>query len=215
MPRSLLLTAGTAEHGAVSLTFDDGPHPEGTPRVLAALAERGARATFFLQGANAERYPELVARIHQAGHELGHHSWSHSRPSEVSAQALADETVRTRELLRTLTGVDTSLFRPPHGKLTARKLVALWGLGQTVVLWSADPGDVFQESPLTFAKWIDRNPPRSGDIFLLHDRAPALRDGLPHLLDAIQRQGLEVATVGEFLGRPVTTKVRSLSGAVR
>jgi peptidoglycan/xylan/chitin deacetylase (PgdA/CDA1 family) len=200
-PRAGLIASGPPTRGEVCLTFDDGPDQVATPHVLDALAVAGARATFFLQGSNANAQRALVKRIHDEGHDIGHHSWSHSPPSETAAATLAEESVRTRELLRTVAGVETNLFRPPHGKLTVAKLIRLWAQRQTIVLWSADPGDVFQHSAESFVQWFEFNPPRPGDVILLHDRAPVLREGLPHLLTLVKSSGLRFATLGEWIER--------------
>lgn len=200
-PRAGVIASGPPARPEVCLTFDDGPDPTGTPRVLDALAAADARATFFLQGSNADAHRALVRRIHDEGHEIGHHSWSHGRPSETAAGTLAAETSRTRHLLRTVVGVETNLFRPPHGKLSPSKLVRLWAQRQTVVLWSIDPGDVFQQSAEAFVGWFEAHPPRPGDIILLHDKAPVLREGLPHLLSLIKSRGLRLATPGEWIDR--------------
>ena len=200
-PRTGVIASGPPERAEVCLTFDDGPDPIGTPRVLDALAAADARATFFLQGSHADANRALVRRIHDEGHEIGHHSWSHGRPSETAAGQLAEETTRTRALLRTVVGVETNLFRPPHGKLTPSKLVRLWAQRQTVVLWSVDPGDVFEQSPHAFVRWFEGHPPRPGDIILLHDKAPVLREALPNVLSLIKSRNLRFATPGEWIDR--------------
>lgn len=198
-PRSWVLANGPASAGGVCLTFDDGPDPVGTPAVLAALREGGARGTFFLQGSHAAAHPSLVKRIHEEGHEIGHHSWSHSAPSGTSASALAFETIRTRELLRSTIGVDSHIFRPPHGKLTPGKMFKLVGMKQTIVLWTADPGDGFQASAESLVQWFVQCTPRAGDIVLLHDTTPALGEALPEIIRIVRRQGLGFATVSDWL----------------
>jgi peptidoglycan/xylan/chitin deacetylase (PgdA/CDA1 family) len=200
-PRTSLLASGPPSTPEICLTFDDGPDPVGTPRVLDMLAATGVRATFFLQGSNADAHRALVKRIHDEGHEIGHHSWSHGRPAETAAGTLAEETVRTRQLLRLVAGIESNLFRPPHGKLTPAKLLRLWAQRQTVVLWSVDPGDLFQSSVESFISWFELHPPRPGDIILLHDKAAVLREGLPYLLSLVKRRGLRCATPGEWIDR--------------
>ena len=100
----------------VALTFDDGPDPEQTPRVLDTLREHGVRATFFLIGSKAELHPEIVRRMAAEGHAIGIHTWSHSPgfPMRRSG-AMAADILRCRESLRGITGVETDLFRPPYG----------------------------------------------------------------------------------------------------
>ena len=109
LPRSLFLTEGRtlrsdrtcgAENGpAISLTFDDGPHPEHTPRLLDELDAAGIRATFFLIGERVERNRELVCRIASSGHENGNHTWTHSEPCRTSTIQFLNEVRRTREYL--------------------------------------------------------------------------------------------------------------------
>lgn len=205
-PRSWVLSAGPASSNAVCLTFDDGPDPVGTPAVLEALARGGARATFFLQGSNAAAHPDLVRAIHRAGHAVGHHSWSHGRPADTTAATLAAETQDTRRLLRSLLGEDSCLFRPPHGKLSAGKLVRLVAMKQLTVLWTYDPGDGFQASAEAIVAWFRANPPRAGEIILLHDKTPALAEALPAIL-ALIRGRLSFATVDEW-ARPAPARGR-------
>lgn len=197
-PHRFVLASGPATSANVSLTFDDGPDPSATPRVLTELRAAGVRATFFLRGDRVAAHPDIVRQIHAEGHDIGHHSWSHSAPSTTSAATLAAETARTRELLRQTVGLDSRLFRPPHGKLSVGKAVRLAAMGQTIVLWTSDPGDRFQSSAAAMMAWVAAHPPRAGDIILLHDSAPVLADALPALIEAVHARGLGFATVSEI-----------------
>src|SRR5262245_36754703 len=111
LPRNWFLVAGPSWSNTICLTFDDGPHPEHTPRVLDALKEAGVVGTFFVIGERAEQYPDLVRRIVSEGHVLGHHSFTHSPPHETSSRQLLAEVQRTRDLLRELVGEAPILFR--------------------------------------------------------------------------------------------------------
>jgi peptidoglycan/xylan/chitin deacetylase (PgdA/CDA1 family) len=172
LPRRWFAVNGPARANSICITFDDGPHPEHTPRVLDALKEAGAVATFFVLGAQVERHPDIVRRIAAEGHALGHHSFTHSPPPETSARQLLDEVQRTRDLLCSLVGQAPVLFRPPHGKLTVRKLAGLWRAGLSVVLWNVDPRDYARRSEDEVRVWFRTHPPRAGDIVLLHDTQP-------------------------------------------
>lgn len=169
LPRSLWIAHGRRDRRSVALTFDDGPHPEYTPRVLDELLACGIPATFFLVGRNAEKYPQLVRRIVAEGHALGNHSYSHSEPRLTSAAALIAEVVRTKALLEDLTGQPVNLFRPPKGELTLRKMCGAWRAGQTIVLWNVDPRDYLARSSAPLSEWSRRYRPAAGDILLLHD----------------------------------------------
>ena len=157
----------------LSLTFDDGPHPEHTPRLLDELRRWDLTATFFVIGREAERYPELVARIVEEGHTLGNHTYSHGAPQSTSAGQFLEEIERTRELLRVWVEEPCRWVRPPLGELTWQKLQGLWQTGQTVVLWNVDPRDYRMPSMVDARDWADSYRPRHGDIVLLHDNRPA------------------------------------------
>jgi peptidoglycan-N-acetylglucosamine deacetylase len=199
LPRRLYLTHGPARGGSVCLTFDDGPDPEQTPRVLDVLAAHGARATFFVLGRQVERYPDLVRRTIAEGHQVGHHSFSHSEPDETSARQLLDEIGRTAALLVPLAGQAPRLFRPPKGKVTAGKLWRLWWTGHTVVLWNADPKDYACSSAAEIGAWFRQRPLESGDVVLFHDTRPHAAAVLPGLIADARQRGLRFTTIGEWL----------------
>lgn len=174
LPRSRLMTHGPSrvlegQPSEIVLTFDDGPHPEHTPRVLDSLAEARARGTFFIVGERAEQFPELIRRIVEEGHELGNHTWTHSEPSQTSAAVFLDEIARTRRLIQDLTGRDCRLTRPPKGSLTVGKALGLWRQQQTIALWNSDPKDFSMADEAAMSRWLSGYQPQSGDIVLLHD----------------------------------------------
>jgi peptidoglycan/xylan/chitin deacetylase (PgdA/CDA1 family) len=107
--------------------------------------------------------------------------------------------VSSRAWLRKTLGINSSLFRPPHGKMTAAKFIGAWTLGQTIVLWNADPADLLQPSADALLGWMDAHPSQAGDIILFHDRAPALAEALPLLIDRIRARGLGFATITDWL----------------
>jgi peptidoglycan-N-acetylglucosamine deacetylase len=127
---------------AVALTFDDGPHPVNTPRILHLLREFGARATFFLVGDHALLYPELVRQIAAEGHTLGNHTSNHVRCPMLDAEQFAWELDATDVVLRELGGApELPVFRPPFGAITPRQALQLTRTGRHVVLWSQDARD--------------------------------------------------------------------------
>jgi peptidoglycan/xylan/chitin deacetylase (PgdA/CDA1 family) len=194
LPRRLFMTSGPAASGAIALTFDDGPDPVHTPAVLERLRALGARATFFVVGQRAAAYPDLVTRMAREGHEVGHHSFSHSDPASTSAGALASESRRTADLLQSLLGRRPALFRPPHGKVTPGKLLALWAQGQTVVLWNRDPKDFAQGSTDPIRRFFESEPLAAGDILLLHDVHPHVAPALDAVVRRARGLGLALET---------------------
>lgn len=162
-------TFGCADDRVV-LTFDDGPDPEGTPRVLDALAALGARATFFLIGQKAVRAPALVRRIVEEGHAIGNHSWSHPFLPRCSDAQLREEVQRAQAELTECAGVRPSLFRPPYGWGDERVYRAVREAGLRLTLWSFDSGDYFGLSGRALRWRLQRI--RHGDVVLLHDGSP-------------------------------------------
>jgi peptidoglycan/xylan/chitin deacetylase (PgdA/CDA1 family) len=201
LPRRLFLVNGPAAGGAVCLTFDDGPHPVHTPRVLDVLRRHGVAATFFVVGREAERHPDLVRRIAAEGHAVGNHTYSHGEPGRVSAGALLEEVRRTDAVVRAAVGEAPRLFRPPHGKVTATKLWRLWRDGWTVVLWNADTKDYARRSAADLRGWVASRAFAPGDVVLMHDTCPHTALVLPDLIAAVRDRGLTFATPAAWAGR--------------
>jgi peptidoglycan/xylan/chitin deacetylase (PgdA/CDA1 family) len=194
LPWRWYIVRGPVHGGSVCLTFDDGPDPEHTPRLLDVLGRYRVPATFFVIGEKAQRHPEIVRRIAAEGHVVGHHSFHHTEPMRTSARQLLAEVRQTRELLGTLLDEPPSLFRPPYGALTWAKLWGLWRAGQTVVLWSVDPKDYACGSADEVRDRLRRQPPRSGDVILMHDNRPYAADVVADLVADVTRQGLTFGT---------------------
>lgn len=193
------MTKGPSDGGSVCLTFDDGPHPEYTPKLLDVLRDRDVRATFFLIGREAERYPGIVRRAVDEGHVVGNHTFSHGDPGSTSARRLIEEIRHTDALLAEHSGRAPRLFRPPHGKLTVSKLWRLWWEGQTVVLWNVDPKDFSKRAPGEIYAGFQEYPLRGGDLVLMHDNVPHAIDVLPPLIDEARGRGLSFTTPSHWI----------------
>ena len=201
LPPSWLMTHGPrtsmSDRIELSLTFDDGPHPEHTPRLLDVLAAADAKGTFFVIGERAMKYPHLVRRISDEGHEIGNHTWTHGEPAQTSAARFLDEVTQTRQMIREITGRDCRLMRPPKGALTVSKTLGLWRQQQTIALWNRDPKDFAMTNESEMFGWLDRYQPRTGDIVLLHDNHPHAAVAVERLT----RQELRSVTLSEWLDR--------------
>lgn len=123
--------------GEVALTFDDGPNPAYTPRLLDILAQHGVKATFFLVGQFALQESSLARSIVDSGHLIGNHSWSHPNLSLTAAHRVREELTRTRDILEQITGNPASFFRPPFGARRPCVLRIARELGMTPVMWNA------------------------------------------------------------------------------
>ncbi len=153
----------------VSFTFDDGPHPEYTPQLLDLLSEYQQRGTFFVIGEKAQKYPKLIERIINEGHEIGNHTFTHGEPFQTSTRHFLDEIKQTDQIINQITGFSPNLVRPPNGKLTVRKTLRLWLLRRSVVLWDKDPHDYSMTGPTEMLDWCQHYEPLEGNIILLHD----------------------------------------------
>ena len=194
LPRRLFVVSELSGNRSVCLTFDDGPHPENTPRLLDHLKELGVRATFFVIGQRAERYPEIVRRMATEGHVVANHSFSHGKPGGVSSRELVEDVNRTQRLLETLVGKPPLLFRPPNGKVTMAKLWRLWRAGWTVVLWDLDSKDYSCESADELRNWFAGRTFHGGNVILMHDACPHTGEVIPELVARIRACGLTFAT---------------------
>lgn len=148
-----------------ALTFDDGPHPDDTPRLLAILARHGAHATFFMVGRQAAAHPDIVAQVAAAGHAIGNHTFDHVRMPQTPRR----ERLRQLSACRRAIGPACSpLFRPPFGGQTLGSRVDALALGYAVVAWSMHAEDWAGLSSNTMLERLERQL-RPGSIALLHD----------------------------------------------
>ena len=158
----------------IALTFDDGPNPAWTPRLLETLAAHEIRATFFLLGSRAQAEPELVRRIAAAGHLIGNHSWSHPNLALTARSRIREELARTCLTLEEITGAPVKFFRPPFGARRPFVLRSARALGMEPVLWNAITNDWSEPSAeriaLRLATLIVRNQKRGfATNIVLHD----------------------------------------------
>jgi len=130
-----------ARPGELALTFDDGPSPTWTPKLLDTLASHGVHATFFLLGGFAQQQPDLVRRIAAGGHLIGNHSWSHPDLSRTSARRVREELARTSDLLEQTVGAPVRYFRPPFGARRPVVFRIARDLGLMPVLWNTMTND--------------------------------------------------------------------------
>lgn len=189
----------------IALTFDDGPSPEDTPDILKLLAEYDAKATFFIIGKHAERYPDIVRQEVEAGHELANHTFNHPFfNNRSSLDAMKKEIEQTEEILTRITGQKPALFRPPGGYYSDRLIDAARAFHYQVVLWSwhQDTEDWKRPGIHKIVNKVLRNA-RNGDIILFHDfvggksqTVPALQQILPEL----KQRGFRFVTVSELIG---------------
>jgi peptidoglycan/xylan/chitin deacetylase (PgdA/CDA1 family) len=207
LSRALLgISDRLADGRAVALTFDDGPHPAGTPAALEMLERLGIRATFFLVGEQVDRRPGLAADIAERGHEIALHSYHHRVTSFISAKDFCYDLDRAADAVARATGLSPSLYRPPRGVFTYSSLAEVRRRGLRPVLWAADGRDWRgSATPASIARRIVSRL-RGGEVVLLHDSdfyaAPGSFENtvaaIPGLVDGLTALGLSTCT---FTGR--------------
>ncbi len=185
----------------VALSFDDGPHPEFTPQVLEILKQHEAKATFFLIGERALRYPEVVARIRAEGHEIGNHYLRNGATLGHSNEEFMGNLEKTERAIGA--GEKLELFRPPGGVAWARQIRLARERGYTCVLGCAYPHDPMHP-PVWYIRWLIEKNLAPGTIVILHDGiANAKRSvaALPQILAAGRKKGLRFVSIGELRRR--------------
>jgi peptidoglycan-N-acetylglucosamine deacetylase len=195
-----ILQRGDPHSRWLALTFDDGPHPEYTPRILAVLKQFRVPATFFVVGEMAERYPELVRAEVAAGHSVGNHTYHHVSLPKIPEEFVETEIQACGEVLQAITGRRPVLFRPPGGDYNDPVAGTAEALGYTIVLWTDDPGDFASPGTAVIERRTGAAASRGG-ILLLHDGVQETIDALPAILTRLQRAGYEFVTVDQMLGR--------------
>jgi len=203
-----VLQSVAAGRKRVALTFDDGPHPETTRRVLALLAEHGAKATFFVVGQKVERYPDVVREIVAAGHELGLHGFVHDRLYSLRSTTYVQQDIaRTQRAIETACGVQTRLFRPPIGFVGHLIAIAADRADVELVAWSARGLDGWSGARAERVLPRLLRGLRDGAIVMLHDASereafvPVSLELLPELLNELHQRGLKAVSVTELMLR--------------
>lgn len=214
LPTSYIVRRRGYQPGKVALTFDDGPDPRWTGKILDILKRMHAKATFFVIGANMERRPDLVLREVQEGHDVGSHTYTHPNISQVSLPEAQLELTATQRLFQTITGQSLRLFRPPYlgdaDPSTRREVLPLLLAQKSGYITAGlriDPDDWQKpQADLIVQRVLDRlaNPgDRPGQVVLLHDSGGNREQtiaALPLLITALRQHGYQLVTVGELAG---------------
>jgi peptidoglycan/xylan/chitin deacetylase (PgdA/CDA1 family) len=183
----------------IAMTFDDGPSPETTPRLLDILKQRNIKATFFMIGQNAERNPAIVKRILAEGHEIGNHSWTHPQLSKLPDDRVTEEINKTQNAIKDASGYAPVLMRPPYGAITARQKEWIEKqFGLSVIIWSVDPFDWKRPGASVIEQRILAGA-RPGAIVLSHDIHKQTVDAMPATLDALAAKGFKFVTVSQLI----------------
>lgn len=177
----------------VSLTFDDGPSPIYTEKVLEILKKENIKAAFFIVGEKAAKYPELIRKISKEGHDIGNHTYYHSRFGTIGKEGFLKELNDTSDLIKQYSGKKPVYFRPVGGKLTKEDQKMIEDAGYKIVLWYGNADDFFHpgwgmRSPKSITKRI-LSQLKGGNIILMHDDSNQIVEALPTLIMEIRTRG--------------------------
>lgn len=183
----------------IAMTYDDGPHPKNTPRLLDMLRERNIKATFYVIGRSVNMYPHIVRRIVAEGHEIGNHTWTHRKLTALSDASVRVEMNRTRDAIVAACGVKPRTMRPPYGALRQNQRAWIYKeYGYPTILWNVDPED-WKRPGLSVVTSRIVNGTRNGSIVLAHDLHKPTVDAMPATLDGLLRKGFKFVTVSQLL----------------
>ncbi|MFB3917935.1 MAG: glycosyltransferase [Terriglobales bacterium] len=227
MPTPYEITQYGATPKQIALTFDDGPDPKFTPRVLNILKAENVRATFFLVGMQAEKYPRLAQRIYREGHEIGNHTWTHPDISSLSKAYMGLELNLTERFFASKIGVKPLLFRPPYSidqepdtSDQVRPLEVAQQMGYITIGDKIDPND-WKQNPRRSAEQITQSMLAQldrGNVVLLHDgggdRSETVR-ALPMIIHELRDRGYQIVPVSQLLGKTHADVMPQISSSER
>lgn len=200
-----------------AVTFDDGPDPQFTPRILEVLDAYGVKATFMVMGHAASQHQSLLHEVVAAGHEIGGHGWKHLNLAEATVEEVRREVEHGTKVIEDVAGLELRVFRPPYGRFSEAAVKLLAPSPRDLVIWSVTRGELRWKDPALVANHVI-NSTGPGDIIDLHDGigrgtfspdapfAERLRDrrrieidALPRMLDGLLEGGLKLRTVSDLL----------------
>jgi len=190
--------AGDARYNEIALSFDDGPNPEFTDKVLEKLSEYGVKATFFLIAQSAENHPDLVEKIDQKGHLIGNHSYYHSKKFDfVKTEEIVEEIEKANTVLQNIIGKKPLYFRPPFGITHPRIARAVRQAKMKPIAWSLRTYDTKRSTEKVIK--LLRKKLNGGDIILLHDNHKGILEILDFLIPFAQESGFTFVNIDQLL----------------
>ncbi|WP_431030004.1 polysaccharide deacetylase family protein [Lysinibacillus sp. LZ02] len=182
----------------IALTFDDGPSPKVTPRILQTLKQHGAKATFFMLGKQVETYPQIAAQVANDGHEIANHSYGHPKLTKMTSQEMIKEMSEANTKIEMATGIEPVLFRPPYGAYNSDVVHYAKMNDYSMILWSVDSLDWKSRNSAAINDIVTNNV-TNGSIVLMHDIHASTAEALPELLVKLKAEGYQFVTVSELL----------------
>jgi peptidoglycan/xylan/chitin deacetylase (PgdA/CDA1 family) len=201
---AVFVNSGPGFGNRIAITFDDGPNPGITDKVLEELKKRDLRSTFFVIGKRVSENPTLAKKIVEEGHEIANHSYTHPALGKMSDEAVREEISKTQEIIEKTTGQRPVWFRPPYGSFRRSQghLALQFGLG--VALWSVDPRDWARPGEDKIVHIVSSST-QAGAIILLHDLHQQTANCCGRILDNLLEQDFQFTNISGFLGQPYAT----------
>ncbi|TAG09724.1 MAG: polysaccharide deacetylase family protein [Verrucomicrobia bacterium] len=197
----------------IAITFDDGPHPQNTPRLLDILRARNVKATFYVIGRSVNLYPQVLRRTVAEGHEIGNHSQTHRLLSKLSDSELRQEMSLCRDAVGRAAGVMPRTMRPPYGGLLQRQRELVRAeFGYPTILWSVDPLDWKRPGPGVVTSRILSGTSQGG-IVLAHDLHSQTVDAMPATVDGLLRRGFQFVTVSQLIAMQIEAAPQASAAA--
>lgn len=188
----------------IALTFDDGPNTKYTPRVLSTLRQEGVQATFFLVGSRVAGREALVRQMVADGHEVGNHSWSHRKLTQLKPAQIRGEFERTQQIIVRAGAPVPTLFRPPYGAINSAVIA---NIPVTLALWNIDPEDWRLTEPKQLVAHIVGHA-QNGRVILLHDTDPVTADALAQTIRALKARHYHIVTFSQLFDLSANTPTR-------
>ena len=193
--KEMIVTGEKDVYRKIALTFDDGPHPIYTPELLEGLKERGVVATFFVTGANATLYPELIEQMREDGHVIGNHTYHHVQLSSVGEEIFIQELKETNRVLEGILEEEVVYVRPPFGDW-AKSIEQ--EINMFPVLWDIDPLDWCTGNSNQIVKRV-LDKAEENSIILMHDEYAASVEAALEIIDKLKAHGYEFVTVDQII----------------
>lgn len=182
----------------VAISFDAAWGANYTADLLTILKKYDVKTTFFLVGFWVDKYPEMVKRIDEEGHEIGNHSSKHPHMSQLSKEQIVGELTKTSDKIEAITNKKVTLFRPPFGDYNNRVIATSRELGLQVIQWDVDSLDYKDYGADAIVKRV-LSKVKSGSIILFHNNATYTKDALPVILENLQKEGYKVVPISQLV----------------
>lgn len=207
----IVLRRGIKHKKVVALTFDDGPHPVYTPKILKILKDNDVKATFFMIGNKVMEYPKIAYNVFEAGHEIGNHSYTHPFFSKLKTEKIDLEIEKTNDAIKKITGAyEVQFLRPPYGSLPKYVINKAKNESFYIVMWSLDSKDYQGHSPDYMLDKILKNV-KNGDVILFHDIHHNTVILISELIPILKKAGFKIVTLKEIYNLNFDKKTKNIN----